>query len=634
MTIRFAGSRSLDERRRRRLATEADDARESRTPLPQMTHEPGAERTDNSRRTQNATADLAAVRRLVPNRLWQLWVVAALGLLSICSLLIAGYYASTAPGYLGSELTTILAVRYVAHPTLHASPPDQTVSESTLPPTHAAPTHMAATHVPVTTLTALQGHALPSPACRFLAELLLVLSAQTSLLIWWVRSRSENDFDGRYSIWLWTAALWFVCALCVATGLHHVGSRLLLSVWPLDLWRKETLCWLIPFAAVGDGLLLGLRRDMRGCRLSLRLLTFSTLAFLSGALLVLLPDMAMHLVEQSLYTHGAFLLSELGLLVSLALHLRYVVHESAEPPPIPPHSLSVLFQRFRRFRDQRRQQRLAQKQAQTAARAEAKSAAIAATESAVASTAASSANTSVGDKTDSAESTAGQSAKKKTSATKPGTKKRAPRKKTASDKALGNSAASNESADKDASCTETPTQETSGKQSTAKATTARQTTRKPTTGKKTAKSASRKSVSGKSAASKIGTSEISAATTEADKTSQNQSAQAPAVSPAVPDTTQQAKVAASAIPQFAVDSDERSDIPESNTTTAKTSPKSSQRQQKQKVRIKADSGAIEEKTIHVDPAQPPDLKGLSKRERRLAQKRWREQQAKGHSSDH
>jgi hypothetical protein len=281
MAAQFAGSRSLDERRRRRIAGTWDEDATVASPPPADSHPDGpassGSYTPRSRRR-------LPLQRVIPALLWK-HVLAATFLLTVGVAIFA----------LESEA--------------------ERIAESLGP---AAGEFVSARN----------GRLLP-----FFSGVLLAASAQLSLLIGWVRSRSRTDFSGRFRIWRWAAAAGFLLAATVMLELHLLWSHTLIWRLRLDFAHAETLCWLAPAIGCGSVLVRDLLADIRSCRGSSLFLWLAVLSWGASVFLLLsgsglLADTALH----ALAVRAAAAFGHYCLFVGLLLQARFVLFVSAEPP--------------------------------------------------------------------------------------------------------------------------------------------------------------------------------------------------------------------------------------------------------------------------------------------------------------
>lgn len=279
MATRFAGSRCLDERRRRRLAQESVTTVPS---APAPIEPPGNQPQETPQEPETPLPPpTRPTASFLPRSLWKT-------ILLVTAIFAAGT-GVVAFGYLCDTETSPL--RRVA-----------SLSRGSLP--------------------------------RFFSTLCLLASSQLSFLIFWHRAQSRKDFSGRYRIWSWSGLFWMIVCLGAATDLHRLLSRDLLTHWPANLWAAEELCWLTPVAIGHLALVRLLSLEMQQCRASRWFLRLSLVAaVISASAVCYIDSAAAHRVETAVVT-GSALLWQTSLLVSLLLHARFVSHTTNEPAPL------------------------------------------------------------------------------------------------------------------------------------------------------------------------------------------------------------------------------------------------------------------------------------------------------------
>lgn len=277
MSIRFAGSRSVDERRRRRLAAETD-ALPVTSPTRAARRLPREAPPDEERLPRGSSpADT-----LISPRWWKHALVAL-----ACTLAWGGMLL------LGDRVDR--------------------------------------TEHPLAAIVGLRtGH-----LARFFSTVMLLAAGQLAFINLWYRSRSRKDFNGSYKVWFYTAVGWLgVCAF-TATGSHWTLADALLGGRPIAIWNGRLMLWLIPGAIVVTTLYRLLLREMRDCRLSLWLLRVSAGAASAAATAVLLGPFAVSPRWQLLFEVGGSTAWHLLLALSMLLHARHVIHVTNEPPHSP-----------------------------------------------------------------------------------------------------------------------------------------------------------------------------------------------------------------------------------------------------------------------------------------------------------
>lgn len=277
MAVQFAGSGSAGNRRRRRLAVDADATGVDSSLL----EGEGGE-------IESELVASAAAAPWVPVTEFRIWIYAAL--IGIC---------------LGT-LSFLLA-----RPVAFAGP-----------------------------LAPVVDHLLGGPrplAVTSTQAFLLALSTQMGILICWYRAQCRLDFGGRYRVWPWVVGLIGVGALCTATDLHHVlGEVLGHSDWLP--WRGSTVAWLLPFWIAALPIALLIDRDVRNSRSSLWMLRVSGLLWFAEALLeIYQTELASSPLFKIAYPVVP-LFASATLFVGMWLHARIVAYVCPDPPELEERS--------------------------------------------------------------------------------------------------------------------------------------------------------------------------------------------------------------------------------------------------------------------------------------------------------
>ncbi|WP_417847280.1 hypothetical protein [Thalassoglobus sp.] len=278
MTAQFAGSRSLDDRRRRRLAQESTEE-VAPQPSKQKTQVKKSPEEESKPEKVSLVSDVVADESLVPSALWKVIAFAVSGL----SLLFGLVWIN------------------LKEPALNGI-------ERLLSPAHGN-------------------------AFQLFSVLSLMLASQLCFTIWWYRSRSRKDFSGRYRIWAWAGSFWALA--CVSTGLrlHEPLAQLAYERWPIHSWRPELLYWFVPFSVCVMALHQLLSVDMRHSRSSRVLWNFTLIIGLSVAGLNLGLDLSVSEPIRELAVAAATALWHFWIAFSLLFHARFVVHVTNEAAP-------------------------------------------------------------------------------------------------------------------------------------------------------------------------------------------------------------------------------------------------------------------------------------------------------------
>lgn len=281
----FAGSRHLDERRRRRLAGELDDSTPTGEAAEKKARKPKPESEEDQplpSRGPNRGRRLP-LRRIVSPRLWKHGLTAVAVFAAAGGVLAAGWKSEGVAARLGPSAGAFVA---------------------------------------------FAGGKLVSA----FAGALLLASAALAQLIWFIRSRSRQDFAGRYRIWGWGAVVGYFAAATVLTDLHLVWSRTLTFVLNVELPHAETWLWLAPLLGCTTVMLRDLLVDMRRCRSSRALLWAAILCWTSGLVQNLGYGLDWADRTNEAAVGAAALFGHCFLFASLLLHARFVLFVTSEPP--------------------------------------------------------------------------------------------------------------------------------------------------------------------------------------------------------------------------------------------------------------------------------------------------------------
>lgn len=170
---------------------------------------------------------------------------------------------------------------------------------------------------------------------------LLMASGQLALLIWWGRTQSLRDFDGRYYVWLWSGLTAQLAGWALLGDWHWVWSDILCTLWSARFPMREVVCWMAPGVFIAGVLWRMLRADMRDCRCSSVLLWLGAFACLGACLFRLEVDRTgLPVSVKDLVYNSLLMLTCVSVFVSFLVHARFVLHVSAEPPEKRP-SLSA-----------------------------------------------------------------------------------------------------------------------------------------------------------------------------------------------------------------------------------------------------------------------------------------------------
>ena len=177
----------------------------------------------------------------------------------------------------------------------------------------------------------------------------MFLTSELALLIWWLRSQSLKDFNGRYRGWVLCGVAGMVAAFAIQSDAASAWNQTIAWLSPVDPWHKAAVYWMPPALFCGLAVLRFLWREMRDCRLSLSMLVLSSVLFATLVGLLLSRPINLPPVEARLLECGTAMLASLSLFLSLLLQARNAIYFSVEPPVDQPSSLLVFVRLFKKF---------------------------------------------------------------------------------------------------------------------------------------------------------------------------------------------------------------------------------------------------------------------------------------------
>ncbi len=276
MSTRFAGSRSVHERRRRRLSQESDavSGGSARRAAPAVRLDAAAGRTPPD------AFEHSPLHSVIRPQIWIHWCVVALCLGCWAGILYVGDLAEQTD----FGLKSILGIR-------------------------------------------------SGRLANFFSTIMLLWAGQLALLIYWYRRKSRNDFHGRYRLWLWAGVTLQFFLAVVATKAHLPFGEYMQRMWPVNVPQYALLCWLIPVATICLAMFKLLSMETRNSPCSKFLLWVAGLSGVVAAVSLaagsLLPERVSGLLQV-----GSATLAHMGLATALLFHARYVIHFSNEPPVV------------------------------------------------------------------------------------------------------------------------------------------------------------------------------------------------------------------------------------------------------------------------------------------------------------
>lgn len=163
-----------------------------------------------------------------------------------------------------------------------------------------------------------------------------LIAGQLCCLAWWVRSRSRVDYGGRFYAWGWTAAGFFTASLLCLTDAHRLVASLV--SWSVAGSVADsagmTALWLLPLLVAGLVLWANLGAEFRNDFASRVLHSVGALCALTLIGLELWNARTGNAEDWEFVSR--LLLGSLQWchLMSVWLHVRHVLHVSADPPTL------------------------------------------------------------------------------------------------------------------------------------------------------------------------------------------------------------------------------------------------------------------------------------------------------------
>ena len=163
-----------------------------------------------------------------------------------------------------------------------------------------------------------------------------LIAGQLCCLAWWVRSRSPVDYGGRFYAWGWTAAGFFVASLLCLTDAHRLIATLV--SWSVAGGSMNsagvTALWLLPLLIAGLVLWANLGAEFRNDLSSRVLHSVGAICALTLIGLELWNARTGQAEDWELVSRLLLASLQWCHLMSVWLHVRHVVHISADPPTL------------------------------------------------------------------------------------------------------------------------------------------------------------------------------------------------------------------------------------------------------------------------------------------------------------
>tara|TARA_R110002111_G_scaffold262875_1_gene342482 strand:- start:23829 stop:25082 length:1254 start_codon:yes stop_codon:yes gene_type:complete len=179
-----------------------------------------------------------------------------------------------------------------------------------------------------------------SPLPLYLSGTLLFVAGQIALLIASLRTQSLHDFSGRYRLWKWVAGGLFLFALCTTTQLHHVWATTVIELRLFD-WGPHTqlLAWLVPAVVLGLSISLMTYLEMRGDRAGLNFTILAVAAYVANLTFMFTGNLIPWEAQHYLIGAGLLYFAHWSLFAGLLLHTHHLLYRSVDLPDKVPSRL-------------------------------------------------------------------------------------------------------------------------------------------------------------------------------------------------------------------------------------------------------------------------------------------------------
>ncbi len=165
----------------------------------------------------------------------------------------------------------------------------------------------------------------PGSLGNWFSSLLLLVASLLAIITFTVRRHKADDYRGRYRIWLWAAAFWFLMASDAAASLHEGVRQSMVSLTHMRIVGNGSIWWLAPGLLFYGTIVTRLLIDMWSCRLSTAAMSLSAIAY-TAALAAFFHIVRVPMEHaEPVFLYGSLLAGHLFLAWSMALHARYVL---------------------------------------------------------------------------------------------------------------------------------------------------------------------------------------------------------------------------------------------------------------------------------------------------------------------
>lgn len=170
-------------------------------------------------------------------------------------------------------------------------------------------------------------------ALTTLSAIAMFASGQVCFVIYWYRKRSRRDFAGCYRRWLTAALTSFASAIAIGTGVHSVLGRIVQQQLPPVGWNTPEVCWTVPVGVLAAFLGPALAREIRSVGTGLVLFVAGLIAVATILTLDVVANVALSTTNQLAASRILSFVAAWCFFHAFWWHARHVCRVSNEPPP-------------------------------------------------------------------------------------------------------------------------------------------------------------------------------------------------------------------------------------------------------------------------------------------------------------
>lgn len=168
----------------------------------------------------------------------------------------------------------------------------------------------------------------PASLAGWFSSFLMVVSCITALMIYSIRRHKEDDYRGRYRVWVWAAIVWLLGSMAAAAPMHRLVAAVVADVTGSQLVGSPAIFSTAFYAMILSTVIVPVVVDMRHSRMALLTVFVAGACYATAAAIdlgLLLPLVGPF---QTICLSAARMGSHLFLLTSLLLFARHVFLEA------------------------------------------------------------------------------------------------------------------------------------------------------------------------------------------------------------------------------------------------------------------------------------------------------------------